>query len=126
MSEKRNQLLRLRLKMNMRRPKFVRMNSWLLKRLGDSWRSPRRSLDNKIRLERKGFPPRVKVGYRGPSGVRGLHPSGLIEILVSTPSQLEKLNPQVHIVRIASSVGRRKRSEIIRIAQERGLKVANP
>ncbi len=118
-------LLRLRAEMNRRRPEFVRMNAWALKRLDDSWRSPRHSLDNKIRLERKGFPPRVKVGYRGPRAVRGLHPSGLKEVLVHSPSQLEGLDPRTHIVRIASTVGARKRDEILRRARELGLRVAN-
>lgn len=119
-------LLKLREEMNRRRPKFVRMNAWMLKRLDDAWRSPRRSLDNKIRLEKKGFPQRVKIGYRNPSEVRGLHPSGLQEVLVSTPSQLDKLNPKVHIVRISSTVGKKKRAEIINRAQALGLKIANP
>ncbi|MCX8180629.1 MAG: 50S ribosomal protein L32e [Thermofilaceae archaeon] len=118
-------LIRLKNEKNRKRPRFVRMNSWFLKRLDDSWRNPRRSLDNKIRLEKKGFPPRVKVGYRGPSEVRGLHPSGLIEVLVATPAQLNDLNPRRHIVRIASSVGARKRGEILKRAKELGLRVAN-
>jgi len=119
-------LLRLRAEMNRRRPDFIRMNSWMLARLDDSWRSPRHSLDNKIRLERKGFPPRVKVGYRGPRAVRGLHPTGLAEVIVHNPSELEGLDPKVHIVRIASTVGRRKRAEIIKKALEMGLRIANP
>jgi len=118
-------LLKLKREMNRRRPKFVRMNSWYLARLEDSWRSPRRSLDNKIRLERKGFPPRVKVGYRGPRAVRGLHPSGMIDVLVYNASQLDSLDPKVHAVRIASSVGARKRGEIIKRAIELGFKVLN-
>lgn len=122
----RERLLRLRADMSKKRPRFVRMNSWMLKRLEDSWRSPRHSLDNKIRLERKGFPPRVKVGYRGPSEVRGLHPSGRVEVLVASPSQLEGLDPSTHIVRIASTVGRKKRAEIVKKAQELRLKIANP
>lgn len=119
-------LLRLREELSRRRPEFVRMNMWMLKRLHDAWRSPRHSLDNKIRKERKGFPPRVKVGYRGPSEVRGLHPSGLQEVLVCTPHQMDKLNPKIHIVRISSNVGKKKRAEIIKRAQALGLKIANP
>lgn len=118
-------LLRLRAQMNRRRPEFIRMNSWYLARLDDSWRNPKRSLDNKIGQERKGFPPRVKVGYRGPKAVRGLHPSGKVEVLVSNPSQLDSLDPKVHIVRIASTVGAKKRGEILRKAMELGLQVAN-
>ncbi len=118
-------LLRLRAEMKRRRPVFVRMNSWYLARLDDSWRNPKRSLDNKIGKERKGFPPRVKVGYKGPKAVRHLHPSGKIEVLVSNPSQLEGLDPRVHVVRIASTVGARKRGEILKRAQELGLRVLN-
>jgi len=118
-------LLKLRAEMNRRRPEFVRMNSWFLARLDDSWRNPKRSLDNKIGKERKGFPPRVKVGYRGPRAVRHLHPSGKVEVLVSNPSQLEGLDPKVHVVRIASTVGARKRGEILKRVRELGLKVVN-
>ncbi|MCD6358087.1 MAG: 50S ribosomal protein L32e [Thermoproteales archaeon] len=118
-------LLRLRAEIGRRRPRFIRMNSWYLARLDDSWRSPRSGLDNKIRLERKGFPARVKIGYRGPRAVRGLHPSGKMEVLVHTPSQLEGLDPRVHVVRIAATVGARKRGEILRRAEELGLKVVN-
>jgi large subunit ribosomal protein L32e len=118
-------LLRLRSRMNRRRPRFVRMNSWQLGRLDDAWRSPLRSLDNKIRLERKGFPSRVKIGYRGPKAVRDLHPCGKVEVLVSNPSQLEALDPKTHVIRIASSVGAKKRGEIIKRAEELGLKVLN-
>lgn len=118
-------LLQLRNKTNKRRLEFVRMNSWFLKRLNDSWRSPRSGLDNKIRLERKGFPPRVKVGYRGPRAVRGLHPSGYVEVVVANSAQLNKLDPKVHAVRIAASVGARKWAEIVRRAREAGFKILN-
>ncbi len=118
-------LLELRNEMSRRRPRFVRMNSWYLKRLEDSWRSPRRSLDNKIRLQRKGFPPMVKIGYRGPSAVRGLHPSGYEEVLVHNVEELEGLDPGRQAARIAGTVGRRKRVEIIRRAEELGIRVLN-
>ena len=125
LSKDRERLLRVRNEMNRRRPKFIRMNSWYLARLPDSWRNPSRSLDNKIRLQKKGFPAKVKVGYRNPKLVRGLHPSGFEEVLVYNVSQLEGLDPARHAVRIASAVGRRKRVEIIRRAMELGLRVLN-
>ncbi|MCC6059418.1 MAG: 50S ribosomal protein L32e [Thermofilaceae archaeon] len=117
--------LRLREEIKARKPEFIRMNSWFLKRLGDSWRSPRHSLDNKIRLQRKGFPPMVKVGYRGPKLARGLHPSGYEEVIVHTPEELERIDPKRQAVRIASTVGRRKRAEIIKRAEELGITVLN-
>lgn len=118
-------VLRIRRFISQKRPRFIRMNSWTLKRLEDTWRSPRRSLDNKIRLQRKGFPPIVKIGYRGPRLARGLHPSGFEEVVVYSPSDLEKIDPSRQAVRIAASVGRRKRIEIIKKAEEKGIRILN-
>ncbi len=118
-------LLKIREVASKKRPRFIRMNSWYIKRLGDSWRSPRRSLDNKIRLQRKGFPALVKVGYRGPRAVRGLHPSGFEEVIVHNVEELEALDPKRQAARIASTVGRRKRVEIIKRAEELGIRVLN-
>lgn len=118
-------LLRLRNLMSRIRPRFIRMNSWYLARLEDNWRSPRHSLDNKIRKQRKGYPPMVKVGYRGPKAVRGLHPSGFQEVIVYNVKDLEKVDPSIQAVKIASTVGRRKRLEIIKKAEELGIRVLN-
>ncbi|MGB9709406.1 MAG: 50S ribosomal protein L32e [Infirmifilum sp.] len=117
--------LKLRSILSAKRPRFIRMNSWIIKRLDDSWRSPRRSLDNKIRLQRKGFPPLVKIGYRGPFSVRNLHPSGFKEVIVHNPQELEGIDPSTQAVRIASTVGRRKRIEIIKKAEEKGIRILN-
>ncbi len=125
LSPRESKLLELRNYFSRRRPRFIRMNSWYIKRLKDSWRSPRRSLDNKIRLQRKGFPPMVKVGYRGPKEVRGLHPTGFEEVIVHNVEELERLNPERQAARIASTVGRRKRVEIIKRAEELGIRVLN-
>jgi len=67
----------------------------------------------------------VKVGYRGPRLARGLHPSGFEEVIVRNPEELEKVDPRRQAVRIASSVGRRKRAEIIKRAEELGITVLN-
>ena len=125
LSREEAKLLKIRNKMNLYRPRFIRMNSWYLKRLEDVWRSPNRSLDNKIRLEKKGYPAKVKVGYRGPKAGRGMHPAGFREVLVYNASQLEGLDPSKYAIRISSTVGRRKRGEIIKKAMELGLRILN-
>ena len=118
-------LLKLRLKMNRTRPEFRRLNTLKLKRIDEErWRKPR-GIDNKIKWCRKGYPPLVRIGYRNPKAVRGLHPSGLIEVLVHRPEDLENLDPKVHCVRIAHTVGRRKRLQIIEKAKSLGLRVLN-
>lgn len=119
-------LLKLRIKMERRMPEFVRVDQHRYIRIEDSgWRRPR-GLDNKIRQQRKGYPPKVKAGYRKPAAVRGLHPSGFVEALVRRPEDLEGLDPKIHAVRIAAGVGVRKRIEILKRAQERGFYVLNP
>ncbi len=111
--------------LKLKRPKFVRQESWRYIRLKPNWRKPK-GKDSKMRLQVKGWPPLVKVGYRTPRTYRGLHPSGYKEVLVYRPDDLEGLNPEVHAVRIAGSVGMRKRLVILEEAEKLGLKVLNP
>lgn len=116
--------LKLRRLMNQHRPKFTRMNMQGLVRVKDSWRRPR-GLDNKIRIERKGYPSKVKVGYRGPKAVRGLHPCGLIEVLVHSIEELDKLDPARYCVRIASTLSKKRKQEVAEKAAKLGLRVIN-
>lgn len=119
-------LLKLSIRMRRGRYDFIRYYNKEHKiRLEDSpWRRPK-GIDNKIRMKRKGYPPIVNVGYRGPRSVRGIHPSGFIEVIVHNPEELSKVNPETQAIRIASTVGVRKRIEIIREAVRRGIRVLN-
>jgi large subunit ribosomal protein L32e len=119
-----NELLEMRAKVARRRPKFVRQESWKYDKLKPNWRKPK-GIDNKMRLQQAGFPPLVKVGYRTPKPARGLHPSGYLEKLVHNPKELEGIDPKVYAIRIASTVGARKRVEIKVRAQQLGLKILN-
>ena len=62
-------------------------------------------MDNKVRKSFKGYPKRVKVGYRGPHEVRGYHSSGHTEVLVHNPHDLMKVVPEKDVVRIGRTVG---------------------
>ncbi len=108
-----------------RRPEFVRQESWRYVRLKPNWRRPR-GKDSKMRLQRSGWPPLVKIGYRTPRRYRGLHPSGYKEVLVYRVEDLAELDPNIHAVRIAGGVGRLKRIKIMEEAERLGLKVLNP
>ncbi len=118
-------LLKLRADIADGRPAFQRPESWRYLRLKENWRKPK-GLDNKVRKSFKGWPRLVKVGYRGPVAARGLHPSGFRDVLVDNLKGLDGLNPEIDAVRLASTVGARKRQEIINRADELGLKVLNP
>jgi len=86
------------------------------------WRKPR-GRKNPMRRRVKGKPPMPRIGYRKPRRIRGLHPSGFIEVLVSNVKELENLDKEKHIVRIRKGVGKRKRMLIIEKAKKMGLKV---
>ena len=119
------ELLELRKSVAEHRPRFVRPESWRYVRLHPEWRKPK-GLDNKIRKDFKGYPARVKIGYGGPSKVRGYHPSGHVDVLVQNPAQLDYLIPEKDAVRIGRRVGARKRAEILKRTKELGLRVLNP
>lgn len=105
-------------------PSFKRQNRKLKKRVGESWRKPR-GTDNKQRVQRQGFGALPKIGYRQPRSGRGLHPSGMREVMVSNPGQLEGLDKASQAARISASTGGRKRLQIAKKARELGVRVLN-
>jgi len=101
--------------------RYLSWEFWKFERR-DSWRKPK-GKDNKMRLEVKGYPPRVKIGYRNQADIRGLHPSGLKPVVVSNPKDLEGLDPREHMVYISSTVGLRKRLDLVKLALDKGFRV---
>ena len=120
-----SQLLKLRNKINSKRPKFLRHETWKKKTFQNNptWRKPK-GKDNKMRMKRSGKAPLVSIGYRGPKEVRDYHPSGFKEVFVSSLGQLEGLDNV--IIRINSSVGNRKKIQIVKKAAASNIKIANP
>ncbi|HDM23632.1 50S ribosomal protein L32e [archaeon] len=118
-------LLRIRRTISRRRPKFVRQESWRYVRVKENWRRPR-GIDSKMRLKLKSRPALVSIGYGSPRKVRGLHPSGKREVLVHNVEELERINPEVEVARIAHTVGLRKRIQILEKAKDLGITVLNP
>ncbi|MGQ9759046.1 MAG: 50S ribosomal protein L32e [Candidatus Methanomethylicaceae archaeon] len=123
-SEKISKALKIRKKTSQHRPEFARQENYRFPRLGDKWRSCT-GIRSKMRLKKKGRAAIVETGYRGPKLARGLHPTGKREVLVYTPEDLDGLNPSTEVVRIASTVGKRKRLEIIKRAESLMIKVVN-
>lgn len=117
--------LTLRERVKRKKPKFRRQESWRYKRVTEVWRKPD-GVDSKMRKKVKGWPRSVEVGYRGPREARGLHPSGYMEFLVRTADDVEKIDPKTQAIRIAHTVGAKKRVEISARAREKGIYVLNP
>jgi len=108
-----------------KKPDFRRQESWRYKRVKENWRRPR-GIDSKMRKKVKGWPRSPEAGYRSPKEIRGLHPSGYTEVRVQTVDDLIKIDPQRQAIRIARTLGAKKRFEILARAEGRGIHVLNP
>lgn len=117
--------LKTRAKLKRKKPEFKRQGEKNIKRVGHKWRRPRGN-QSKLRMHMisRGFAP--KTGYGSPKSVRGLHPSGFEDVLVYNVKDLEGFDAAKHACRIASKVGKRKRMDIIKKANEMKVKVLNP
>ncbi|MCE7745169.1 MAG: 50S ribosomal protein L32e [Candidatus Heimdallarchaeota archaeon] len=118
-------LLRVREKIRKSRPKFRRQESWRYKRLKRSgWRKPN-GIDNSMRHHKRGIPTIVRVGFRGPKATRGLTRTGKVEVLIHNTYDLEKIEKETQVARIASTVGTRKKVAITNKADELEIKIIN-
>ena len=117
-------LIELRKKINKKRPSFRRVESWRYVRVTDSWRKAR-GIDSRTRIKSKSGVKSPSAGYRGPKKTRGLHPSGYEEVRVVTIDDLKNLNNKKQAIKIATTLGVKKRIRLIDYAQSRGFKVLN-
>jgi large subunit ribosomal protein L32e len=104
--------------------KFKRDGYGKKRQLSDSWRKPR-GQHNKQREQKKAKGALPKPGFGSPIAVRGMHPSGFFEVLVTSAKDLIGLDPKTQAVRIGGTVGDRKRVALQDAAIAAGLKVLN-
>lgn len=116
--------MELRKSMKKKRPPFRRVESWRWNRVKDSWRAAR-GIDSKTRKKSKAGITSPEIGYRVPKKIRGLHPSGYQEVRVETLKDIENLNNKKHAIKIATTLGAKKRMTLIEYARRRGFKVLN-
>lgn len=105
-----------------KKPKFNVPNLGFFKSVKARWRKPR-GTHNKKRMKAKFMGALPKVGYRNHAGSRGMHSSGMKEVLVNNDRELEGLKDVV--VRVASGVGAKKRKVIAEKAKSMKLRVVN-
>ncbi len=111
--------------MNVRKKPTFKRYAANTKRVKKSWRRPR-GRDNKMKRGEKAKGKRPSIGYGAPRNLRFLHPSGFKEVFVGNIDDLTKLDPKTEAARIISTVGKKKRMEIIKKAEELKIKVLNP
>ncbi|MBN1134127.1 MAG: 50S ribosomal protein L32e, partial [Methanosarcinaceae archaeon] len=85
-----------------------------------------RGLQGKKRRHVRAKGALAQVGYGSPVIVKGLHPSGFAEVLVRNVSDVEKVDASIEAIRIARTVGAKKRNLIKEKAVELNIRVLNP
>lgn len=111
--------------MSYKRPRFVREESWRYKRVKEAWRTPH-GKTSRVRRSKEGWPPVVKIGYSRPKATRGSHPSGLKEVMIWRPKDLEGIDSKTQAARIAHTVGENKRVQIVDEAKKANIRILNP
>jgi large subunit ribosomal protein L32e len=101
------------------RSKFRRQHSADKKRVDDTkWRKPR-GIDSKQRKKKEGKGKHPGAGFRGRKSERGAE-----EVLVRNEKELESVESNMK-VKLSGKLGARKREQLIKIADEKGLTVVN-
>ncbi|MRS05656.1 50S ribosomal protein L32e [bacterium] len=108
-----------------KKPQFKRACSHKFKKLDTNWRRPRGG-QSKQRTKYVSKGALAQVGYGSPAAVKGLHPSGFSDVLISSIAELELVDPSFEAIRIAGKIGAKKKALIIAKAAEAGIKVLNP
>ncbi len=124
LDRKTKRLLKKKNEQARKRVEFRRQEWFRYGKFGEEWRKPR-GKHSKLREHLNHRPPVVDAGYRGPTAVRGMHPSGFREVLVYNARELDSIDRNTQAARIASSVGRKKRIELEARADELGIRVLN-
>lgn len=124
LSEKEKEQLVIRRQIKRRTPYFLRDEGFRYKRIPKNWRRPT-GYTSKLRINLKYRPSKVRVGFRAPKIVRGLHASGFEEVMIHTAKELEKIDPKKQAVRIGGTVGTKKRLEIVKRADDLNIRVLN-
>ncbi|MBN2111520.1 50S ribosomal protein L32e [Candidatus Woesearchaeota archaeon] len=116
-------MLALRRSIKAKKPKFTRQDSHKRKRLKEKWRKPK-GLQSKMKYSLPGYKKPLEVGYGSPAEVKGLTRDGFVPVRVSNLKELSKIEEGEGAL-ISSTVGQRKKAEILKKAKDMSIKVLN-
>tara|TARA_Y100000310_G_C20292341_1_gene627770 strand:- start:9 stop:632 length:624 start_codon:yes stop_codon:yes gene_type:complete len=105
------------------KPSFVVKESHNKSRVKKRWRFPR-GRHSQVRQMHKGKPAMPNPGYGAPKSEKGLHRSGLEPIIIHNSRDLLALTVNQGAI-IASTVGRRKKLDLLQLAEEKKVSVLN-
>ncbi len=89
------------------------------------WRK-QRGIDNKKREQLKGYGARPRIGYKNSESIRHARPDGKKELLVHNEKELLMVNHMENYVgRFASSLSRRKRLVLQKVADKEKIRIVN-
>ena len=114
----------LKIRKKKKKPGFKRQEGYRHVKLKDTWRRPR-GRHSKLRKGKRARGKKPGVGYMSPPQVRGLTKSGLKPVYVSNIKELSGIDPKTDVAVIRSSVGKRKRSELILEAEKKEIELLN-
>lgn len=117
-------LLEIRNKAKDFKPPFKVKESNFVARVKSRWRFPQ-GRHSKVRQYHRGRPALPTPGYGSPKVVKGLSRSGLIKVLVKNAGDFNGLNKETDGVVISSTVGNRKKLELLNLAKQNQLTVLN-
>ena len=116
--------LKVRKSVKSGKPSFRRQEGYRHPKLKDAWRSPK-GRHSKLRKGEKARGTTPRPGYGSPREVRGLNRLGFREVRVSSLRDMERLDPREEMAVISGTVGRKKRLELLKAAEERKVQVSN-
>jgi large subunit ribosomal protein L32e len=124
LSKEQKEKLQVRRQIKKRTPAFLREEWFRYKRIPRNWRRPD-GITSKMRINLKYRPSKVRIGFRGPKDVRGLHSSGFEEVMIYNVADLKDIDPEKQAARIGGTVGTKKRLEIAKKAEELEIRILN-
>ena len=114
--------------MSKAKPKFIRTDSFRFSKIGRNrkklqvWRGAK-GLHSKLRRRKKGYPAIPTIGYCAPRKTVN-QISGLYPVLVHNVAELSVLN-KVTQGAIIAKIGARKKIDVLKKADELGIKILN-
>ncbi|MEM4396270.1 MAG: eL32 family ribosomal protein [Candidatus Woesearchaeota archaeon] len=120
-NQKTNELVQI--KQRLKKFKFVRPNAHKLKKLDEAWRRPKRK-SSLARVQIKGKPRLVKVGYRTPKDLRNKTLDGKNIVRVVRIEDFKGLDPKKDAIIIAR-VSKKNKIELLQYCIDHKFEVLN-